>query len=350
MRFAKQTAIIAFGVVPLLVGCANNAQATSVPNLTADRGTIADAPRNSVPIAPASFARMQPHPAGARAATSWPANGSYVYVSLFEYPSVDEIDVYKQSNIKGQPVGVITNGLNYASGLAVDQSRNLWVANAVGYILEYPAGQSKPSKKIEVPASDGNPQSVWIAGDGTIYAVTNGVGVIKHAAKGGDWTTIGAPSDMNSLYAVVGDASGNLFVSGYVSGVSGGTVELLESGSSQWGSIGFPNIAEPGGIAFDLLGRLIVANGFVGDAFIYDWTIPQLQDAFRCLNCAALAMNVKGNRVWAITNSNPFMLEQFGYSAGNRVQSLTFPKNIEAVGMAVAPAFVPPPSQHRSKR
>jgi hypothetical protein len=104
------------------------------------------------------------------------------------------------------------------------------------------------------------------------------------------------------------------------------TVEFLPAGTAQWGRVGFPSIAEPGGIAFDLLGRLIVANGFVGNAFIYDWTIPQLQAAFRCLNCAAIAMNVKGNRLWGITNSNQFVFEDFGYSAGNRVQSLTFPR------------------------
>jgi hypothetical protein len=347
MRFTQQIAIVVSGIVPLLAGCATNTPVTSVPGVAGNSGSAASV--NHVRTAKV-LPSMDPTPARAdrvRGTTSWPANGSYVYVSLFEYPSVDQINVYRQGNIKGQPVATITNGLDYASGLAVDQARNLWVANAVGYILEYPAGTSKPSQKIDVPASDGNPLNVWIAADGTIYAVTNGVGIIKHAAHGGDWSAIGAPSDMNSLFGVVGDAAGDLFVTGYVSGVSGGTVEWLPAGSAQWGSIGFPNIAEPGGIAFDLLGRLVVANAFVGNAFIYDWTIPQLQDAFRCISCSAIAMNVKGNRMWAITNSNPFMLEQLGYSAGNRIEALAFPKNVEAVGMAVAPAFLPPSSSQR---
>jgi hypothetical protein len=348
MRIARHIALV-FGVVPLLAGCATSTPVTNVPQLAAARGSTAGAMQSLIAKAGPALEKMQLHAAPATGAKSWPANGSYVYVSLFEYPSVDQINVYHEGNIKGEPVATITDGLDYASGLAVDQSRNLWVANAIGYVLEYPAGKSKPSKKLDVPASDGNPLNLYVGPDGTIYAITNGVGIIKHAAKGGDWSIVGAPADMNSLSSVVADTAGDLFVTGYVSGVSGGTVELQEAGSAQWGSIGFPSIAEPGGIAFDLLGRLIVANAFVGNAFIYDWTIPQLQDAFRCINCAAIAMNSKGNRMWAITNSSQFMLEEFGYSAGNRVQSLTFPKNIDAVGMAVAPAFLPPSSLRHAK-
>ncbi|HEY1429090.1 MAG TPA: hypothetical protein VGF18_05925 [Candidatus Tumulicola sp.] len=342
MRFAR-IATIVFLIVPLLAGCVSNSPETSVPRLGAapasQLGVYGGRTATGVP----STGRAQLHARGARGKSKWPANASYVYVSLFEYPTVDEIDVFKQGNIKAAPIATITAGLDFVAGLFVDQSRNLWVANEAGYILEFPPGQSKPSQKIDVPASDGYPQGMWVAGDGSIYAITNGVGVIKYTTQD-QWVTIGAPSDMNALTGIVGDAAGDLFVSGFVSGVAGGTVEWLPAGSSQWGSIGFPNIAEPGGVAFDLLGRLLVANAFVGNVFVYDWRIPQLEDALRCLNCAAIAMNSTGKHLWTITDANPFMLEELGYSAGNRIQTLAFEKNLEAVGMAVSPAFAPPPS------
>jgi hypothetical protein len=185
MRVSSRIAVVIAGIVPLLVGCTNGAPLTSVPRLGAAQAPATGATEAQTANIVPSIQRTQLLAPGAQRSrkTVWAANASYVYVSLFESGSVDQIDVFTQRNIKGPPVATITAGLNSVAGLFVDRARNLWVANGGGYILEFPPGRSKPHQKIQVPPSDGSPLNLWIADDGTIYA-TSGVGIIKRTPQG----------------------------------------------------------------------------------------------------------------------------------------------------------------------
>jgi hypothetical protein len=334
----------------LLAACSN---AATAPGL--ERGTAPSAIRAAVGSAPASMKRpidrVTLHAARAqRGAASWPSNGSYVYVSLTS-PTTgeDQIAVFKQGDIKGAPVATITSGLDGALGLWVDQARNLWVANAGGFILEFPPGKAAPKKTISVPVANGYPVDIWVATDGTIYAITylESSSVISKRTPDGSWSIIGNP-DMTFETGIVGDSSGDVFATGFLPILNGGTVEWLPSGTTQWQSIGFPYIPEPAGIAFDFLGRLAIASGEVGNVFSYDWAYSQLQDAFRCYNCSAIAFNASGKRLWATTDANPTTLEQFQFPGGRPLNKVILQQNVDVNGMAVSPAFAPPVELHRT--
>jgi hypothetical protein len=74
----------------------------------------------------------------------------------------------------------------------------------------------------------------------------------------------------------------------------------------------------------------------------------QLQDAFRCLNCAsAIAFNANGKSLWAIAAANPATLEQFQFPGGRRLNKTIFPENTDVNGMALSPAFAPPYYRHK---
>jgi hypothetical protein len=332
----------------LLAACSYGAAA---PGL--ERGTSPSAIRVAAQAAPGNpkppIDRVTLHAARPqRGAASWPPNGSYVYLSLTSPTSgQDEIVVLKQGDIKGAPVATITSRLNGALGLWVDQGRNLWVANAGGFILEFPPGKATPKKTISVPKTNGYPVDVWVAEDGTIYAITylSSSSVISKRTPDGTWSTVGDP-DMTFETGIVGDSSGDLFATGFLPVQNGGTVEWLPSGTTQWQSIGFPYIPEPGGIAFDFLGRLTIANGEVGNVFSYDWLSLQLQDAFRCYDCSAIGFNANGKRLWATTDASPATLEQFQFPGGRPLNKVTFQQNVNANGMALSPAFAPPTERY----
>ncbi|HEY1428294.1 MAG TPA: hypothetical protein VGF18_01895 [Candidatus Tumulicola sp.] len=287
---------------------------------------------------------------GQRGRATWPKNGNYVYVSMTSPASgADEIDVLKQGDIKGSPVATITNGLDGSMGLFVDARRNLWVANAGGFILEYPPGSSTPKKPIVVPKQNGYPVSVWVAADGTIYSITwqESGSIVSKRSPDGTWSAVG-DSDFTAETSVIGDSQGDVFAAGFYPLANGGSVEWLPAGTTQWQSLGFPYIEEPGGLAFDFLDRLTIANGEVGNVFSFDWNYAQLQDAFRCYNCASsIAFSANGKRLWAITASNPSTLEQFQFPGGRRLNQTTFAENADVNGMALSPAFAPPYDRHK---
>ena len=349
VRSSSTLAITAIAA-SLLTACSNGSTAPAL-----QRGTSPSAIRETGNATPASskrpIDRVTLHAArGQRGEAKWSPDGNYVYLSMTSPASgKDEIDVFKQGDIKGAPVATITSGLDGAFGLFVDQSRNLWVANVGGFITEYAAGSGTPKKTITVPSQNGYPVSVWVASDGTIYSITWGTSgsSISKRTPGGSWSIIGN-SDMTSETGLVGDASGDLFATGFLPLQNGGTVEWLPDGSTEWQSVGFPYIAEPGGVVLDFLGRLTIGDGEVGNVFSYDWTLLQLVDAFRCYNCSsAINFNANGKRLWAITGANPSTLEQFQFPGGNRMNKFTFQENVNVNGMALSPAFAPPGQRRR---
>jgi hypothetical protein len=106
--------------------------------------------------------------------------------SVDEYDALDDSgNLYVSSNSDAEvqiyppgatyPSTIITSGINYPAGVAVDHKGKLYVANTFGYssaytgtVTEYPAGQTSPSRTI---SGFNDPQGIALDRSGNLWVV-----------------------------------------------------------------------------------------------------------------------------------------------------------------------------------
>ena len=146
------------------------------------------------------------------------ASGLYAYISDYNGNFVDEFDP------SGNLILKITNQLNGPTGLFVDSSHNLWVANGkAGNVLMFPEGATSPTRTLS--DSGGTPIGVTIGPDGTAY-VANGND--SGGAPGSVWiyppgrnapTRSLSDPNMAHFFFVAVDPRNDVFVSAYLKGL-----------------------------------------------------------------------------------------------------------------------------------
>jgi len=280
------------------------------------------------------------------ARASWIASGVRTTTQPLLYVAdtyAYEVAVYMQQGRNQNPVGEITNGITFPTGVWVDQYRNLWVSNTYGElesnILRFPQGSTKPDRTLADP--NWNADDVWVAPDGSVYAINSGYSgnfeIVKYPPHKTVSQPVGDPYLTSDITAIAGDTSGNLFASGL--GVSGGgEVDELPAGSTQWQNTGIP-LMEPGGLAFDREGHLVVSD--IGREVVEVFSLghKKPREIIQCsAQCWAIALNHRAKRLWVDeVNDLNGTIDEFSYQKAQFVETLAQPSNSYPLGLATTP-------------
>jgi hypothetical protein len=317
---------------------------------------------NSLVSSPGEYAPLQPAPLisdGRR--SNVPVNSQVdqavkkakglIYASSFD----DCIYIY---NLKGhdQPViGSICGGtLKSPAGLAIDEQRNLWVADFNGsQILCYPQGSTTPS--ITLNDSGYYPTGVTTDKKGRVYVANfsstgSGAGNVLIYAKGSTTATRTlANSNLgNGLYGIAVDKKYNIFVSyGII-----GTPAIGEFTRGSRGSYTFSTIITDAGYAsaldLDESGNLIAANqGASANNSVEVFSPPSwtLTNEFAgSAGASGVKLGPHERTVFVAEPNSAFpyggALYEFSYPAGRQVNEITAGLNSGSSGptnVAVSP-------------
>ncbi|MGD0059768.1 MAG: NHL repeat-containing protein [Verrucomicrobiia bacterium] len=177
-----------------------------------------------------------------------------VYLSTFNANTIDRFD----SNGNDTVFATASSGLNYPTGLALDNSGNLYVANSGGSVQGTPTIEEfTPSGTESVFASAGLsfPTALAFDGSGNLFVANSGNNTVVEIAPNGTGSVFATA--ISGLYYPAGltfDPEGDLYV-------ANGNNTILKFGTNGEVSVFATNgLDNPGGLAwFD--GSLYVVNG-----------------------------------------------------------------------------------------
>ncbi len=185
-----------------------------------------------------------------------PANVAYAsdYVN-------DLVLIYNQAG-KHEPVGQISEGLDYPEGLAVDNAGTLYVTNGSNStVTVYPRGKMKPVRTLSGATA---PESIAVGTDGTVYVGTicsacpQKVMVYSPGATTPSYSIRDSKIEQTTGLAL--DAANNLYV-GYTSATGyAGRISEYPPGSRGPGTQLPMSFSWTHGMVFDAKGDLVVVD------------------------------------------------------------------------------------------
>ncbi len=168
-------------------------------------------------------------------------------------PQNDRVVLYDPTMPNPSPIGQITAGMSFPSGLAVDKSGTLYVANqGNGTVTEYLAGKTKVFFKITSGLSA--PYGIGVDGAGRVFVsnLTGGVAAFKPGKSSPYETVAAGPNPCG----VAIDHENNV----YVASDSENRVYEIPAGSSTAQNLGLVGLNGPIGLAFKSEDTLYVGN------------------------------------------------------------------------------------------
>jgi uncharacterized protein YjiK len=198
----------------------------------------------------------------------------------------DKITVYARgSNGNAAPKATLfALGLAYPTGIVVDSSGNLYVANmgstmgAVDSIIVYPPNSLVPTKAIGLETALDQPSGITVDRSGNIYVTNqeNGNGRLdsvnvyspgSYAQGAPSAAIIGTKTKLAQPFGIATDSRGNLYVANFEDGSHGrGSITIYPTSSKGNAAPSLTisgdktGLSSPSGIALDSSGRLYVAN------------------------------------------------------------------------------------------
>ena len=175
--------------------------------------------------------------------------------------------VYDATAKSPSPKRRITIGVDDPTGACVDGNGTLYVVNTAGWIAEYPAGRTRPTKIIK--DGIGEPQFCAIDGAGNLWVTDSDVFRFKrrsgpslseykpHARKPATIIMKG----LTNPFGIAIDQSGNIYVANR-SFSYGGNVVVYAPGKKSPSRTITDGVTSPVGIAIDANDTLYVANIF----------------------------------------------------------------------------------------
>lgn len=276
------------------------------------------------------------------ASGSRPTKEGLVYVADTYF---NHILVYNQRGYAQLPIGEISTDITFPIALSVDTHRNLWVANAnselESTILRFPQGSTAPDMILGDP--NWNVLSIWVAHDGAVFAVNSGYyGNCEIVEYPPNKTTSKVIGDKRLAYlttAVAADAKGDIFASGFAQS-GAGEVDVRPAGTKRWRNTGI-SLAEPGGLAFDGSGNLVVTD--IGHEVIETFPPGQTKpsNTIGCsTQCVSVAFDRAGNRLWVDeVNDESGEIEERTYPSGTLTDRLLPPQGSSPQSVAVSPVL-----------
>jgi hypothetical protein len=252
-------ALIAAAALAFVAGCAGNsaslAPSQSTSALSSQRGQSGALFLRGAAVEGALIVPAVPHPWNLP--HIWPT--AKQQVMFVADPQDNQILMYNPKTPNPSPEGSITNGIDYAFGLAVDKKGTLYVANLLGgsggSITVYPKGSSSPSLTITTGAAA--PYGIGVDSKGDIFAanLNNDTIVAYKAGATSPYETINFSSFGQALGVGV-DAKDNVWIA------SDTTSQVYEipAGSTTPHSAGLSGLNGTINIAFGKKDEMYVSN------------------------------------------------------------------------------------------
>jgi hypothetical protein len=274
--------------------------------------------------------------------------------------SYSGVFVYRQNSRNKDPFRQITQDLLYSNAVWVDTRNNVWVANGGSVasgnkatIVRFPhRGTGAPDRILDDFGQI--PIALWVSGVGSLYVVnyptsaSQPAEIIEYAPHAKTYKVIGDRNISHDITAVVGDANGDLFASGFTSsGV--GEIDERPAGSKHWDDTGIAGdgraVNQPLDLAFDADGNLVVddyGNAQI-DTFPPGKTKPS--NTIQCLpaDCRVIAFSRSGTRLWVgEPNYSTGAVYEFEYPSGKFIKRLMQPEESSPASLATSPSLYAP--------
>jgi len=179
----------------------------------------------------------------------------------------NDVKVYHAKAKDPNPVEVISNGLDAPFGDCIDGDGTLYVVNepaGLGWVSEFPAGQTKPSKIIKKGIN--TPAFCAIDSKGNLWVTNIGGPNVTEYAKGSTKPTAVITKGIIYPDGIAIDQSGNMYVANHVTQTSGsetfgpGNVVVYPPGSKSPNRTITVDAISPVGITVDAADTLYVTN------------------------------------------------------------------------------------------
>jgi sugar lactone lactonase YvrE len=197
---------------------------------------------------------------------------------------------------------IIGNGLDHPSGIAVDKSGNLYIADTGnGRVLKETLSGGNYTQSIVVSGLS-QPEGIAVDGSGNLYIADTGNNrVLKEILSGGSYTQILIANNLNQPEGVAVDGSDNL----YIADTGNGRVwkETLSGGNYTQSSVA--SLPQPLGVAVDGNGNVYISidGGAVKETLSAgSYTLSTIQTSMT-LSSPGIAVDGSGTIYIAGTNS-----------------------------------------------
>ena len=247
---SRLQSLSAAAAIALLAGCSGSSSSAVAPKPASLKGDayFLTGPVSSA-LSPFASSRSLPY-------------RDVLYVSD---PNDSRVDIYPLNTDNPAPIGEFSSGLETPTGMALDASHNLYVANNTDnvnashlkdvpyFVSVFEPGKANPSASYWKDLR--HPTDVVVGSDGTVYVASLGDGYVTEYPPGSMTPSQHFSPPSGSAFAVALDAQNDL----YVACTNSNAVFEFPPGSTQGTNLGLVLGGEPHGMAFDSHGNLLVA-------------------------------------------------------------------------------------------
>lgn len=221
------------------------------------------------------FGALGAMPQGVTESTQDAHSGPLLYVSN---DGARDVEVYPAGSKDPSPIETISSDLEFPSGICLDGQGTLYVVDQDGWVVEYPAGKTKPSKII-----------------------TKGIN--------------------GPVYCAI-DRKGNL----WVTNAFGPNVTEYLHGSTKPHRVITTGLVYPDGITIDHSGNMYVSNGSVGSTLNVEVYSPGSKSPLRTITdgvTSPIGITVDANGTLYVTNFKENNVEEYRSGQSDPYQTIT---------------------------
>jgi sugar lactone lactonase YvrE len=251
-----------------------------------------------------------------------------LYVSDSQNNYVDLYDV-NGLTLEGQIAS------DHPTGLATDQSKNLYVTNLLaGNTTIYAFGRTKPSLTLIDPGAQ--PDDVAVGNDGTVYVEDENGQTYVYPKGATQPTTSLVNSSLQSGTAVSVDGHNDVLAAGFAPGTQGIVIRYAKA-SEPGVDLNLSPLPGPDGIAIAERGQIVIADFFLPGIQVFK---PKGGAALRVFGQDASPNRLtfdKAKKTLYVpeTNSN---INIYNYKSGKQIKTLVGPSGSVMIGAAIVPA------------